>query len=426
MRDEAKKRKAIRLGVEVLESRNLLSGDVTASVVNGDLIITGDALDNQLRIDQLGLAAGEFRITGERFTNVNGDSAPLAVSGVTRDVFIALGGQRDKLVLDGGVVPRDLRISTAAAKDVVLINQTKIGGDLKVITGAGNDSVHLVGLEVQGRTSVVTGAGDDVVTRENSLFHGDSSISTAGGNDTILTRESTFEQRSIVRAGSGKNLISKKAISRSFDFRAGALGWKAGFADYDPAVHVIDAESGIRELPPELGAGTGFYLAGTNASDDLFMFLKRRLSVADGIKPNRLYQVRLTIVFGSNAPSGSAGIGGSPGESVFLKAGASPQQPKAILAEDGHLRMNVDKGNQATGGPAASVVGTIGNGSSGDAGEPAYVSLQRHHIHEFTVRSDAQGNLWLLVGTDSGFEGRTALFFQRIEATLIPLSGGDR
>ena len=30
----------------------------------------------------------------------------------------------------------------------------------------------------------------------------------------------------------------------------------------------------------------------------------------------------------------------------------------------------------------------------------------------------AMGALWLLVGTDSGFEGLTALYYQRIEVTL--------
>jgi hypothetical protein len=48
------------------------------------------------------------------------------------------------------------------------------------------------------------------------------------------------------------------------------------------------------------------------AGDDLFMFLKRRLGPADGIRTNQAYQVRLTIVFGSNAPTGCAGIGGAP------------------------------------------------------------------------------------------------------------------
>jgi hypothetical protein len=39
----------------------------------------------------------------------------------------------------------------------------------------------------------------------------------------------------------------------------------------------------------------------------------------------------------------------------------------------------------------------------------------------FLVRTDGQGQLWLLVGTDSGFEGPTALYYQRIDATLIPV-----
>jgi hypothetical protein len=421
MGGEARTRKRTQLGVELLESRNLLSGDVAVSVVAGDLIIVGDALDNQIRIDQVGLAAGEFRVTGENLTSINGDSAPLVVSGVTRDVSIALGRQSDKLSVGGAAIPRDLRISTAGGKDVVLLDVVTTAGQLRVNTGGGDDSVHMVFVGVQGRTLIATAAGDDVVTREGSLFQGDSLVSTGAGDDTILTQESTFEQTATVLAGSGKNLTTRRALVKDFDFRVGRQGWQAGFADYDPDVHVIDAESGIRALPPELGAGTGFHLAGTNASDDLFMFLKRRLSAADGIKPNRLYQVRLTIIFGSNAPSGAAGIGGSPGESVFLKAGASTQSPGPILGDDGQLRMNVDKGNQATGGRTASVVDTIGNGTSPEV-EPVYVSLERRHVHTFPVRSDANGNLWLLIGTDSGFEGRTALYFQRVDVKLIPLS----
>jgi hypothetical protein len=416
-------RQRAHLGVELLESRDLLSGNVAVSVTDGDLIILGDALDNQIRIDQAGLAAGQFRISGENLTSINGDAVPVVVSGVTRDVLATLGRQSDKLLLDGAAVPRDLRVSTAGGKDVVLLNDTTVGGQLRVNTGGGDDSVHLLAVEVQGRTVIATAAGNDVVTRENSLFHGDSVIHAGPDNDTILTQQSTFEDESTVLPDSGDNLVTRRAVARVFDFRDGRQGWQAGFADYDPDVHVIDAKSGIRALPPELGPGTGFFLGGSNASDDLFMFLKRRLGAADGIKPNRLYQARLTIVFGSNAPSGAVGIGGSPGESVFLKAGGSTQAPKPVRADDGLLRMNVDKGEQVGGGPAATVVDTIGNGVSPEV-DPVYVSLQRRHVHVFAVRADANGNLWLLIGTDSGFEGRTELYFERVEVKLIPVSGG--
>jgi len=76
-------------------------------------------------------------------------------------------------------------------------------------------------------------------------------------------------------------------FSISFDFRNGALGWEAGFADYPPATNKEDLyglRAEIRNLPPELGVnGTGFYIQGINRSDDLFMFMKRRLDSRDGI-----------------------------------------------------------------------------------------------------------------------------------------------
>jgi hypothetical protein len=37
------------------------------------------------------------------------------------------------------------------------------------------------------------------------------------------------------------------------------------------------------------------------------------------------------------------------------------------------------------------------------------------------VNANASGELWLLVGTDSGFEGTTALYYQRIDVRLVPV-----
>jgi hypothetical protein len=38
----------------------------------------------------------------------------------------------------------------------------------------------------------------------------------------------------------------------------------------------------------------------------------------------------------------------------------------------------------------------------------------------FSVTSDASGRLWIVLGTDSGFEGTTALYYDRITVTLRP------
>jgi hypothetical protein len=213
------------------------------------------------------------------------------------------------------------------------------------------------------------------------------------------------------------------SVRLEFDFRQGAQGWEAGFAEYSPEMQGMMLEGEIRPLPSELGInGTGYYLQGMNHSDDLFMFLKRRLGTDDGVVPGQEYRVMFTMVFASNAPSGAVGIGGSPGESVYLKAGASTMEPDVYLDSDTDCYlMNVDKGPGNSGsGTAASVVGNIANGLSAEE-EPRYISLERQHEHQYTVNASPDGELWLLVGTDSGFEGLTSIYYQSIAVTLSPV-----
>ena len=38
-----------------------------------------------------------------------------------------------------------------------------------------------------------------------------------------------------------------------------------------------------------------------------------------------------------------------------------------------------------------------------------------------TARTDGAGTLWVFVGTDSGFEGATAVYYSRIEIKLEPI-----
>ncbi|HUP65179.1 MAG TPA: hypothetical protein VM557_07855 [Thermoanaerobaculia bacterium] len=208
------------------------------------------------------------------------------------------------------------------------------------------------------------------------------------------------------------------------DFRFGPLGWEAGFADYSPVNGDMELVAEIRPLPPEIApTGTAFFLQGHNRSDDLFMFLKKKLTVADGIRPGQRYEATFRIVFDSNAGNGDAcaGIGGAPGASLYLKAGVSGEEPRVVLDDSDHWRMTVDKGNQSTSGPAGSVVGTIENGTSRCDSEAPFVRLIKMHRHPWLVSASPVGELWVLVGTDSGFEGLTRIYYESIEVTLRPV-----
>lgn len=215
------------------------------------------------------------------------------------------------------------------------------------------------------------------------------------------------------------------ALNLTFDFRNGDEGWQADFSDYPPATNqsgFYELQAGIRSLPPEISAsGTGFFFQGSNHSADLFMFMKRRLGAAEGIVAGTRYQITYTLTMASNTQSGCVGIGGAPGESVYIKAGASPYEPLPFPANNGWLIMNVDKGNQAIGGTAASVAGNIANGKTCNPSVSPYVTIQRVHKHTTEVVASPAGELWLLVGTDSGFEGRTSYYYQNIKVNLTPM-----
>jgi hypothetical protein len=48
-----------------------------------------------------------------------------------------------------------------------------------------------------------------------------------------------------------------------------------------------------------------------------------------------------------------------------------------------------------------------------------YTLIERDNFQQpVTVRSDANGNLWIVVGTDSGFEGTSTLYYNEIEVRL--------
>ena len=80
------------------------------------------------------------------------------------------------------------------------------------------------------------------------------------------------------------------------------------------------------------------------------------------------------------------------------------------------LRMSVDIGHQSSGGANAVVLGTIQNSTTCDAG------IRRWELKtlggSIPVKSDAAGRLWLLIGIDSGFEGRTEIYLTNVSFDL--------
>ncbi|RVT47867.1 hypothetical protein EMM73_03705 [Rheinheimera sediminis] len=206
-------------------------------------------------------------------------------------------------------------------------------------------------------------------------------------------------------------LISGQDKAYNFNFNSGSQGWAAGFSDY-PAdeAPIYQLESGIRALPGEASA-KGFFLSGMNRSDDLFMFLKTQFS---NLEPSTKYYARVRLTFLSNAGVDCAGGSNAPGESVYLKFGAGDREPK----QEGYY-LNLDKGQQSQSGRDAKVIGNVAaQGAACDGSVFAEKTIQTTTRERIPLYSDGQGRVWIFVGTDSGYQGLTSLYYKSIEVAL--------
>lgn len=209
-----------------------------------------------------------------------------------------------------------------------------------------------------------------------------------------------------------KNEGTRQVKTLHTDFVNGEDGWQAGFSEYNgDNVEIYELEEGLAPLPEPLDAGKqGYRISGMNRSDDLFMYLTKRVQ---GLKPGVRYHGQFTVKLASNAPSGAIGAGGAPGESVGIGIGMLTEKPLSTADEDNFYRMNIGKIQQCcTDGTDMVVVGDIANGTE----EEVYTMIER--TGEFSAETDHQGILWLVVGTDSGYEGRTTLYYTDIEVVL--------
>lgn len=280
------------------------------------------------------------------------------------------------------------------------------------------------GMPSEPDASVPIDAGDDPTLPDGSIVVDADLPFPIVDSGNVIDTDAGVPDGGLPLTDAAVDMDPEQQLVFTYEFSDDAMGWEAGFSDYFPDMQEdMDWVGGFQaadETPDDVGAA--FTLQGTNTSDDLFMFMKKRLTRDDGIIDSAVYDLSFEIAFYSNAPSGCVGIGGAPGESVYLKAGASAVEPEPVLVGDGGLeqvRLNVDKGNQSTGGEAAGVVGNVANGVACEEMPSGFVLVTKSYTLEEPVEASEDGELWLFVGTDSGFEGRTTLYYESIEVTAM-------
>lgn len=198
-------------------------------------------------------------------------------------------------------------------------------------------------------------------------------------------------------------------------------GWLALFSNYGVGREDdFELKSGYRSLPEPLDTDqTGYYLSGKNLSDDLNMFLKHRIN---DLEPETSYEIKFEVSFATNVPSDCVGVGGAPGESVTVHADASTTEPDRVVddsREGGFYRLNLaeDYEGEVQSWYRETEIGDVAN--SRDCEEEQEYEIKTVSGGEQTVTTSEEGELWVLTGSRSGFEGATSLYYTEVKLLLI-------
>lgn len=213
-----------------------------------------------------------------------------------------------------------------------------------------------------------------------------------------------------------------------FNFANGAEGFTADFGDYAAFRDVgqIRFVSELRNLPAPLADRRGLFLGGTNRDDALIMYIWRPVT---GLVPGQRYRVGVDFLFATNVAPGCVGVGGSPGESVYLKAGAAEREPAKVVV-DNFVDPSFDQGSASQSGADIVTVGTYEGGGGDCSIEGGVYRTKRLStiaaapvpgvlLPQAPVRTaDASGRLWIVIATDSAFEDRTEIYYLEGEAVF--------
>jgi hypothetical protein len=189
------------------------------------------------------------------------------------------------------------------------------------------------------------------------------------------------------------------------NFQQNTEEWTGDFALYKTGQQDTIAFNIKQGKIPELADSTarGLSVAGTNTGDSLFLFIKKKIT---GLDPALTYKVAFEIDLATSYPD----TVGSAGRLIYIKAGASAEEPKKVLS-NGYYKASIKKGSLAKSGTEMFYLGTAGNGLD----SVAYRSIKRTNANlAVEVKPNAAGEIWLCVGAETTYKGLILLYYDRI------------
>jgi hypothetical protein len=221
-----------RLGFDQLEDRRMMA--VTANVIDGDLVIRGNAANDQIQVVQSTTngvpVAGRFVVFGLNGTRINGQAVFNTPINVTDDIDIDLGGGSDRLILGRNgpssetMVSDELRVNMAEGTNTLTIQGITVNGNTMITSGTGNDTMTLRGdfgrpAGAEADLTIRSGGGSDALNIANSFVRHELNINTGISihSDRVTLQNMNVVGFARVATGAGADRVTMSGITFNAD-----------------------------------------------------------------------------------------------------------------------------------------------------------------------------------------------------------------
>lgn len=225
-----------RLGVESLEKRQVMAGNVTVAWANNALQIKGDSQDNQITMAEV--KPGLIQVIGINNTRINGTANNANYFNKwSGNLNIAMGGGNDSVTIGWNGLPasrlNSIIVNMGAGSDTVEVKNTFVTGAnfssfnlgeehqndadninvmqssfraLAIGTGGGDDRVDVSTCNVT-KAIISTGGGHDVAVLQRNAF-AELAVSLGEGNDYFMTWNSKPSRSRWIHGGDGGDVLA--------------------------------------------------------------------------------------------------------------------------------------------------------------------------------------------------------------------------
>jgi hypothetical protein len=239
-----------RLGMEHLEGRAMLAGDVVVEIVADDLFVTGDGASNEFNI--LLDESENVVVEGINGTEIvfDGKSAErhVVTSTLDRDLIIDTGGGDDVVDISDIAVVRSLRVLMRNGTDRLTVNDTSVAEHFSVNGGGGSDLIGLTNTFVGGGTNINGGREGDLIKLDNHIAVVSINVNGSEGNDNVEMIEVMATAANVsVRLDEGADQLTTTQVmidSLAFEAGSGNDQWVDTESNYEGLV-TADMDDGI-------------------------------------------------------------------------------------------------------------------------------------------------------------------------------------